>query len=806
MRTILMVISALLFSTVVNAQACQHKKQCQHHGAYHKFNRAENSISDSIDVLNYNIYLDITDFGNSIIAGNCEVTFTPKVNGIQQLPLDLLQLNIDSIVSGGILTYTYNDTLLLIDLPASLNTTDTSSVTVYYNGSPQGDPAGWGGWYFQSGYAYNLGVGFGANPHNYGRVWHPCFDNFVERATYTITVLTNNGRTSYCNGYIDNEVTMGDTLIRTWQMDDEIPTYLASVAVSDYTHTEQTYISITNDTIPMFLTSRSTQQSNMVASFVNLGNSMAAFENAFGPFLWNRVGFCLVPFSSGAMEHATNIAYPAVAANGSLSFETLMAHELSHHWWGDLVTCRTQEDMWINEGMASYCEKIFLEELYGPQAYKDEVRENHRDVLHNAHISDEGYRAISGIPHAFTYGDHSYNKGADVAHTLRSYMGDSLFFAGTTSFLAANPFTDVDAYDFRDHLNGIAGVDVTAFFDNWVFAPGFPHFSVDSFEVNGSGPYDVTVYVKQKLTAAPNYYTDVPLQVTFKDQNWTEHYEQIIMSGPLATFQFTTPIAPTLVMLDVNEKISDAITGESVTIDANSSTQNLGHAYITIYPQSVTDSVYIRAEHNWTAPDPKTNNANAYNLSPNRYWKIVGLVNSGFHATAKFNFNGRDVANGNLDNELLVDVGNGEVEDSIVLLYRPNTSSDWEEFPYYTLSTAGPNTDKQGSITVDSLWLGEYTFAMRVNNIGIGESHETSSPIAVFPNPAGNEVTLDLTALAQESYAITISDINGKTIHAEKVTNGLLKLDTSRWASGTYIIAITQRNKFISSGKVVIEK
>ena len=112
-------------------------------------------------------------------------------NNVTVLDLDLLQMTVDSITSQGqLLASTYNDTLLSVTLPLALNMEDTSSVVVYYNGSPQGDPSGWGGWYFQGNYAYNLGVGFDADPHNYGRVWHPCFDNFVERATYDFSILT----------------------------------------------------------------------------------------------------------------------------------------------------------------------------------------------------------------------------------------------------------------------------------------------------------------------------------------------------------------------------------------------------------------------------------------------------------------------------------------------------------------------------------------------------------------------------------------------------------------------------------------
>ena len=146
--------------------------------------QALNNRSDTVDIINYTINLDITDSVNTQIKGNTIVKFAPKVNGVMELDLDLLKLLIDSITLNNVqITYNYNDTLIRIHLPNALNIVDTANVTVYYHGVPQGDPSGFGGFYFQGGYYYNMGVGFSANPHVYGRVWHPCFDNFVERAT-----------------------------------------------------------------------------------------------------------------------------------------------------------------------------------------------------------------------------------------------------------------------------------------------------------------------------------------------------------------------------------------------------------------------------------------------------------------------------------------------------------------------------------------------------------------------------------------------------------------------------------------------
>ena len=124
------------------------------------------------------------------------------------------------------------------------------------------------------------------------------------------------------------------------------------------------------------------------------------------------------------MEHATNIAYPRYAiANGDKTSETLFAHELAHHWWGNTITCKTQEDMWLNEGWASYSERLFLEAVYGKKAYEDDIEANHHSVLQFAHVLDEAVLPVSGIGHANTYGRHVYDKGA---RSIISFLASGL--------------------------------------------------------------------------------------------------------------------------------------------------------------------------------------------------------------------------------------------------------------------------------------------------------------------------------------------------------------------------------------------
>lgn len=811
-----MKLYACLFLSVISsfsfAQSEQETKQRMHDQERSGDMRSQvaNMRSDTIDILNYKISLDITDFTNKVIKGNTVVKFTPKLNGINNLYLDLLKLTIDSIeIGGNNLTYSYNDTLLGINLPATYNVNDTVLLKVSYHGTPQGDPTGWGGFYFQSGYAYNLGVGFGALPHTYGRVWFPCFDNFVERASYEFNITTNAGKVAFCNGYLASDTTdTGGFRTRKWIMAQPIPTYLASVSVAAYTSINQTYNGI-NGPVPIIIAAVPTDTTAVKNSFVNLPVALSTFENHFGPYMWNRVGYCMVPFNSGAMEHATNISYPKATANGSLTYQNLYAHELSHHWFGDLATCRTAEDMWLNEGWAHYCEFLFYEALSGYNTYLSTMRTNHEDVLHFAHNKEGGYLTLSNIPQDYTYGDHVYNKGADVAHTMRGYMGDSLFFYSVKTYLSQNNYKDVSSADFMNALTAASGMDMSDFFNDWVNSPGYPHFSIDSVQSVSAGGsnYNVTVYVKQKLTGAPHYYNNVPLEVTFKAANWTEQTQNLVMSGQNASLSFTVPFDPAFVALNLKEKISHAVAPEYKTIKATGSS-SFANAKMTINVLSITDSAFVRVEHNYTAPDPFHSCCMPYRLSPNRYWKVDGILPAGFRAKATINYEGRTLGfSGNywLDNLL-----NITTEDSLVLMYRRNAADDWHVYPYYTKNVLTNLLDKHGSITIDSLQLGEYVFAMRdFLATGIQDlAKDEKGKIIVYPNPSKNNLTINFSELKKEiiQASVVISDLNGKIIYTEKLADQQenLKVNTTGFSNGVYFITVKNTNKNIARSKFIV--
>lgn len=762
----------------------------------------ENLRSDTFDVIKYTINLDITDFSGKTIKGNTVVRLAPKLNAQSLLRLDLLKMMIDSVKQGAnSLSYNYNDTLLKINLINPVNTSDTLDVAIYYHGAPQGDPAGWGGFSFNGNYAYNLGVGFGAKPHNYGRVWFPCFDNFVEKSLYEFNIITDTLKAAYCNGELVSDQKVGTKRLRKWVMNKEIPSYLASVAVADYAQINWN-ISGMNGSIPVVLAARSSDTIAVKNGFVHLPNAVQAFENYYGPYVWNRVGYCLVPFSSGAMEHATNIAYPQAAT--SIAYEAdLMAHELSHHWWGDLMTCETQEDMWLNEGMASYSERLFLEWTYNYQKYLEQVKLVHDDIVKYIHLREKGFRAISGVPHEYTYGDHVYRKGADVAHTLRTYMGDVAFFNGLKYVLQQKAYKNMNSIEFRDLLQTSSGQNLVSFFDNWVLNGGWPHFSIDSVKTTGtSAPYTSVVYVKQKLFGAPNFFSNVPLEITFMNSAWTKEIKSINMSGATGVFTLQTNVLPVYAGMNVDSKISDAVSSEYKTIKATGNTNySLGRALLLVSNKGA-DSSFIRIEHNIVNPDPIKNNVNSFRLNSQHYWKIDGIMSPGFVSQLRLNYDGNKNMSGNSYLDTCLTQLNG---DSIIVLYRKNAADDWKEVSHYTKFKISP---KVGFVTIDTLKFGEYSFANGKSSvlIGLKEKNKNLPELLVFPNPATDILSLLTVGMnANENSSIQIFDLQGKFVkQIDKISNEN-QIDIRDLLPGSYILSLMQKNKVLSKAKFIKE-
>lgn len=653
-----------------------------------------------IDVLHYAIRLDISDLLSHSISGNTELIIKPGVDKLSSFQLDLLDFHIDSVlVNGKAGNFTYDGNLISISVNKTLSKEDTVVVNVFYNGQPAKDEW-WGGFYFTDKYAYNYGVGMAAEPPTFGRAWYPCIDNFTDRATYDYYITVDSGNTAVCCGVlVDVKSNKDNRKTYHWKLSHTIPTYLSSIAVSGYEVINYTYKGVERE-IPVCIYVEPGNVENAGKTFVHLENTLKLFEDRFGPYAWQRVGYVTVPYFGGAMEHATNITLSESSVNGTLSDEYLIMHELSHSWFGNLVTCRTEQDMWLNEGWASYCEAVFMEGVYGNEAFKSYNRNNHRNVLEKLHIQDDGYRPLYGNPHRYTYSGTVYDKGADVVHTLRGYLGDSLFFSVIKQYLKEYAFRDISTCEFRDFLSAKTGIDLNDFFDTWVLSGGFPHFSIEeTVSVPEKNNYGVTVNVKQSLLSKEDFSNSNSIDITFMNNDWNTHHDRIRFSGEKGSQYFLLSFEPSLIMLDPEEKTADATVDNYKIIKADGEyyfENTAFNAKVSFTKSSKQDSILMRAIHNYIPPSGEEKD---YLLSAHHYWTIEGIFGENTSITGAFLYN---------TNKWLDASMSDAKSKYFVLLYREKAGDKWQETEF---SLDGDSTF--GQFIVNNIRAGDYTIAVK---------------------------------------------------------------------------------------------
>lgn len=710
-----------MFACASTACAQLHQHVCQQ---AHAFKSSHQSRLDTMNIISQNIYLDFSGFTQQMIQARCESQLL-IVQDVDSLLFDFEGLTMDSIIQsevslpfqqGAANCWVFSNGL-------GFSGGDTIVLQFYYHGTPVSD-ASWGGFYYNSQYAYNMGVGFDADPHCFGRVWHPCIDDFNDRAVYTLSIETLSNMAGYAGGLLVNESVLpnGHRLF-VWQMAQSVPSYLASVAVAQYVRYESSFLSEDGSVKPIWLAAKSSDTTHFKSSLIHLPDVLSTYENAFGPYPFDRVGYVAVPFSGGAMEHATNIAYPLFAIDGTLTYETLYAHELSHMWWGDAITCATQEDMWLNEGWASYCESLALEALYGESAYWSEQRALHKEVITQAHVQDGGYWPVSGIPHSLTYGTTVYRKGAWVVHNLRTVMGDSAFFMACRDYQAQHHEQSHTSMALRDFFQNYTDVNLSAFFLTHVFEPGFLGFHCSRWDAypEFAGGFLVHLTLEQYLRKANQTAASMPVKVSVfcDDGQWYDF--SILQLGSVSEHDIHVPNGPLHVVLNRGNALHGAVLGDEKWL-TNTGIQTLSYPEVTLVVNEVNaDSVWFRAENHLVGEEdsPYIMGTDWY-ISPERFIQLY-LDTTQLVTGARLNFSATSSADWDSAFFAMLWAMNG-VEDSVHLLYKGFHETEWIEYPYYSVNNMGSPTSGSGRFELSNVLPGTYTWGFHTGQINVKET------------------------------------------------------------------------------------
>ncbi len=437
-------------------------------------------------------FLDLeADNLSTNLKGSVTILVEIGLEGMDKLVIELASnMSVDSIViNSQSRPFTHDEDLLSISLVNPQVRGDLLEFQIYYHGQPsqgvyQAFDSRWG-----VHVSWTLSEPFSA------KNWFPCKQDLKDKADSSRVFITiGDGLMAGSNGLLKNIVPLADNKVRyEWFSSYPIEYYLISYAISDYqdysfyAHPQETDSILVQNFIYDDPSCLNTFKNDLeeTSELIELYSSLYSKY----PFSDEKYGHCLV--SSGSyMEHQTMSTMKDFVYR-------IVAHELAHQWFGDQVTCASWQDIWINEGFASYSEYIALENLRSLEDAVAWMKNAHAYALErplgSVYIPLEESGNVSRI---FDY-RLSYKKGAAIIHMLRFEMDDDLaFFETLKEFQSTFSDSVASGLDFQEVAETVSGMDLTTFFDQWYFGKGFP-----SYEINWGQVGDTLQISSRQITS-----------------------------------------------------------------------------------------------------------------------------------------------------------------------------------------------------------------------------------------------------------------------------------------------------------------
>ena len=325
--------------------------------------------------------------------------------------------------------------------------------------------------------------------------WWPCVDDVKDKATMTMRLTVPAGMTGASNGTLDGVTANGDgTLTYTWSENYPLSNYLISANVTNYSTSSDHYQGLDGTTsMPIDYFVYPEGLANSMNTVQRVPDMIAFFANLAGeyPFLNEKYGMVTFPWGGG-MEHQTLTSMgDAYLGGGTGDYDGIYAHELAHMWWGDAVTCATWNDIWLNEGFATYYEMLWLVHHYqGDEG--DFMSQYYDDGAYDGYLGGAVYRKNGNQPFADT--GAIYEKGAWVLHMLKGVMGEDSFDRALRRYRAAHALGVASTADLRAACEAQYGHPLDWFFDQWVYTPKRPIYRMTTTQ----GVGQVTVVIEQR--------------------------------------------------------------------------------------------------------------------------------------------------------------------------------------------------------------------------------------------------------------------------------------------------------------------
>jgi aminopeptidase N len=427
------------------------------------------------------------DWPRQAVVGTTTLTIAGLTGAapLANLAIDAGDMTFKSVASGATpLKYDYDGRVLTVHLAKSLRAAQTTSITVEYDGTNRSKGA-----YFRP--AKHIVWTQGETEDNH--FWVPTYDFPNDKTTWEFYIWTAKGERALSNGRLAGSRTVGDSIEWHWVLEKPASTYLMTAVVGKYTLLQDKPWR----NVPIGYWTYPDSVDAAWRGFAKTPQAVDVFSRKTGvPYPWSKYDQIVIPeFQYGGMENVTatsqndaEILHPAWSEPQANSVG-LMAHELGHQWYGDLLTTRDWGDVWLNEGFATFMEQVFREEdlgvdegamdRLGAQEQTIEAdRRARRPIVWSKWVND---------PIEVFFSGHIYPKGATILQMLRHQLGDALFWKAMNHYTTAHAYGNVVTDDLRKAFEETTGKSYKAFFDQWVYGAGFPVFQVSSLYDRAAG-------------------------------------------------------------------------------------------------------------------------------------------------------------------------------------------------------------------------------------------------------------------------------------------------------------------------------
>jgi aminopeptidase N len=434
-----------------------------------------------VDVLH--LALDVTpDFEQSAVSGTATITFKPIAQPLEQLRLDAVDLTVASVTcTERVASHQVTDEAIVVTFAKPVPVDQQARVTIRYSATPRK------GLYFRTpatGYPADEAHVWTQGETEEARHWYPCYDYPNEKFTTEVTCRVPAGIKVLSNGRKvsgEKDTKTGLTAV-TWRQDKPHVNYLLALVAGHYGE-----IGERHGDLPLKFYVLPSDLPEATNTFQHTRPCMEFLEKEIGvKFPWAQYGQVIIrDFHWGGMENTTlttltDRTLHRTDTENLRSSQGLVAHELAHQWFGDLVTCRDWSQTWLNEGFATYYAALYEEQTHGP----DHFRLGQWDAARSLTGRTNAPRAITSREYTEpdeifrAHGYLAYGKGAWILHMLRSQLGPELFRRCIQTYVERHQYGTVTTADLQGVIEELSGRSFDRFFDQWVHHAGNPILDV----------------------------------------------------------------------------------------------------------------------------------------------------------------------------------------------------------------------------------------------------------------------------------------------------------------------------------------